>query len=129
MPSKGRTCPKPSITLKGAHPQTEVIAAGSILTRFRGRAIPPATVHPANSFNPNTRKWAKLLHDNIPGLDGLAWRPRLGGQDIAYVFFGDRCGAADFSVVHGPTALNTPAEYGRIKAVADGASITINYTK
>lgn len=38
------------------------------------------------------RSWAKLLYDHIPGLEGLAWRPRVAGQGEAYVFLGDRCG-------------------------------------
>ena len=41
---------------------------------------------------PRTRTWARFLHDSLPNLDGLAWRPRLGGgTKWAYVFFGDRC--------------------------------------
>jgi hypothetical protein len=45
------------------------------------------------------------------------------------MFFGDRCGAGDFAVVAAPTPLISPTEYGRIKAVADSANITIKYSK
>ena len=83
---------------------------------------------PASQY-PATRTWAKLLHDHIPGVDGLAWRPRLASDGEAYLFFGDRCGAGDFAVVAAPTPLTSPTEYGRIKAVADSANITINYSK
>ena len=86
-------------------------------------------IHSPASQYPAARTWAKLLHDNIPGLEGLAWRPRLAGQAEAYVFFGDRCGAGDFEVVSTPTPLTSPTEYARIKKVADDANITINYSK
>lgn len=86
-------------------------------------------IHSPGSQYPATRTWAKLLHDHVPGLDGLAWRPRLAGSGEAYVFFGDRCGAADFEVVGVPTVLKLPKEYAKIKAVADAANITINNSK
>jgi hypothetical protein len=86
-------------------------------------------IHSPASQYPATRTWAKLLHDHIPDLDGLAWRPRLAGQGEAYVFFGDRCGAGDFAVVTAPTPLTSPTEYAKIKTVADAANITINYSK
>jgi hypothetical protein len=86
-------------------------------------------IHSPASQYPATRTWAKFLHDHLPGLDGLAWRPRLAGQGEAYVFFGDRCGASDFAVATPPTPLTSPAEYGKIKAVADAANITIKHSK
>jgi hypothetical protein len=82
-------------------------------------------IHTPGSQYPSTRTWAKLLHDQVPGLEGLAWRPRLAGMGEAYVFFGDRCDATDFEVVSAPTSLHSPVEFGRIKAVADAASISI----
>lgn len=36
----------------------------------------------------HTRTWARHLHDNLAAIDGLAWRPRLGGTGISYVFLG-----------------------------------------
>jgi hypothetical protein len=45
------------------------------------------------------------------------------------VFFGDRCGAGDFTVVGTPTPLTSPTEYGKIKAAADAANITIKYSR
>lgn len=233
--SSKRTCPKAPSSLRASLPQTEVIAEGTILTRFRGRPEDPAGAYPANSFNPNdgrdwtiaadgarfnpflasggsnvptlyaassysaaalesvfhnvphqpspeiprslvltwqyvrlktdrglqvlrltnpqlrqlhvprrsvslredelihteasqyprTRSWAKFLHDNMPTLDGLAWRPRLGGQGTAYMFFGDRCNAADFLIQGSPIDLEPAAEYARIQAVAKSANIRI----
>ena len=41
------------------------------------------------------------------------------------MFFGDRCDATDFAVVGAPITLNSPTEFGRIKAVADAASFSI----
>jgi RES domain len=86
-------------------------------------------IHSPASQYPATRTWAKFLHDRIPGLDGLAWRPRLAGQGEAYVFFGDRCGSSDFEIIGTPTPLAGPTEYGKIKAVADNANVTIKYSK
>ena len=238
MPTK-RACPSAPASPTGALPQTELIPAGTPLTRFRGMAVAPATAYPPSSFNPNAgknwtvatdgarfnpfpdtagnnvptiyaattyeaaalesvfhqvphiqtpeimrsqvetweyftlqtlrdlrvvrltnphlrqlkvsrrteslredeliqspasqypaaRTWAKLLHDHIPGLDGLAWRPRLAGQGEAYVFFGDRCGTNDFAVLSTPTPLTSATEYRKIKAVADSANITIKYSR
>jgi hypothetical protein len=238
MPIK-RPCPSAPSLPTGALPQTVLIPAGTLLTRFRGIAVPPASAHPPNSFNPNTdknwtiatdgarfnpfpdtagknvptiyaattyeaaalesvfhqvphiqtpeimrsqvetweyfalrtlrdlrvarltnpqlrqlkvtgrteslredelihsppsqypatRTWAKHLHDHLPGLDGLTWRPRLAGEGEAYVLFGDRCGAGDFVVGSPPTRLTSATEYGKIKAVADAANITIKSSK
>lgn len=83
-------------------------------------------IHTHGSQYPATRTWAKLLHDHIPELDGLAWRPRLGGEGIAYVFFGDRCCPKDLKVTLAPIGLNTPFEYAKIEAVAASSNITIN---
>jgi hypothetical protein len=35
----------------------------------------------------------------------------------------------DFAVVNTPTPLTLPMEYGKIKAVADAANITIKHSK
>src|SRR5947209_18101013 len=55
MPSR-RTCPSAPGSPSGALPQTILIPGGTTLTRFRGIAVPPATVYPPNSFNPNMGK-------------------------------------------------------------------------
>src|SRR6266404_4169379 len=205
MPSRG-ACPSAPASPSGALPQTVLIPAGTTLTRFRGIAVPPATVFPtiyaATTYEaaalesvfhqvphvqtpeimrsqveiweyfelrtlrdlrvvrltnpqlrqlkvprrsqslredelihspvsqyPATRTWAKLLHDHIPGVDGLAWRPRLASDGEAYMFFGVPWGAGDFAIVAAPTPLTSPTEYGRIKAVADSANIMIKYSK
>lgn len=82
-------------------------------------------IHTPRPQYPSTRTWAKYLYDHIPDLDGLAWRPRLGGEGTAYVFFGGRCDSSDFQVVGPVVDLSSPTEYPRIKAVADGANIKI----
>lgn len=82
-------------------------------------------IHTQASQYPRTRTWAKFLYDHVPALDGLAWRPRLGGQGTAYMFFGDRCDPADFEIVGVPTDLYSAAEYAKIKAVATASNIRI----
>jgi len=82
-------------------------------------------IHTPASQYPRTRTWAKFLHDHILSLDGLAWRPRLGGHGTAYMFFGDRCNISDFEIVGVPTDLDSPVEYAKIKAVATASNIRI----
>jgi len=82
-------------------------------------------IHTEVSPYPMTRTWAKFLHDNMPTVAGLAWRPRLAGQDIAYIFFGDRCSAADFLIHHSPTSLDSAIEFAKIQVVATAANIRI----
>ena len=82
-------------------------------------------IHSQNDQYPNTRTWARLLYLQVPALDGLGWRPRLGGQGSSYVFFGGRCHATDFGLVSGPTAIESGLGFDKILEVADGASIRI----
>lgn len=53
-------------------------------------------IHSEPTQYPNTRTWARFLFQMLPALSGLAWRPRLGGQGMAYVFFGERALSGDF---------------------------------
>jgi hypothetical protein len=52
-------------------------------------------VHSEPDQYPQTRAWAQYFHRSIPELQGLRWRPRLGGEGDSYVFFGDRVSAPD----------------------------------
>jgi hypothetical protein len=81
-------------------------------------------VHTPRGEYPHTRTWARYLHDSLPSIDGLAWRPRLGGTGTAYIFFGDRCG--------GELEIDTPANHlitgpglGKIKGIARRAGIVL----
>jgi len=47
-------------------------------------------IHSPPSAYPITREWAKHFFLSLPRLQGLAWRPRLGGEGTSYVFFGER---------------------------------------
>ena len=55
-------------------------------------------IHTPPSEYPRTRTWAQSLHAGIPLLEGLSWRPRLGGTGNAFVLFGDRCKDGDLEV-------------------------------
>lgn len=46
-----------------------------------------------------TAPWAKAIHDQFTDLDGLVWTSNQCDPDSAYLFFGDRVSAADFTVV------------------------------
>ena len=54
-------------------------------------------VHSDPQQYPMTRRWAQYFYNGIPTLQGLAWRPRLGGEGISYVLFGDRVARSRWS--------------------------------
>jgi hypothetical protein len=47
---------------------------------------------------PTTRAWARALRNAAASAVGLEWRPRHDNDRFAYVFYGDRCSQADFTV-------------------------------
>jgi hypothetical protein len=81
-------------------------------------------VHSLSSEYPHTRTWSLFLHDSIPGIDGLAWRPRLGGTGISYVLFGDRCDG-QLEIQGAPISANSAAGLGKIRSIAKWANISI----
>ncbi len=94
----------------------------------RGRAFSVTEselVHSPPSEYPHTRTWAQFLHTNIPGLDGLTWRPRLGGKGRSFVLFGDRCGSGLLRVQSAPVSAATGRGFAEVYRVATSASIAI----
>ena len=82
-------------------------------------------IHAPSSEYPHTRTWAQSLHDAIPRIDGLAWRPRLGETGLAYVFFGDRCRPGNF-LRHSPaTRVATGPGFSQVHRIATNANISI----
>jgi len=73
-------------------------------------------IHSPTSEYPNTRTWARFLHESLPTLDGLAWRPRLAGTGWSYVFFGDRFVAGDLKAEPTPTNVDSGSEIRRDRA-------------
>ena len=82
-------------------------------------------IHTPPSEYPNTRTWAQSLHQAIPDLDGLAWRPRLGGTGVAYVFFGDRCQPGDLRTHSSAIAAISGPGFSKIHTIANRANISI----
>lgn len=82
-------------------------------------------VHTPPSEYPHTRTWAQFLHSTIPNLDGLLWRPRLGGHGRAFVLFGDRCKNGDLKVTSSPRAVATGRGFAMVHRIAQSASIVI----
>lgn len=72
---------------------------------------------------PNTRTWAQFLHDSIPNLEGLAWRPRLGGEGLSFVFFGDRCAAGDFRIQSSAISASKGKGLAKVSRIAKQANI------
>ena len=82
-------------------------------------------IHTPPSEYPRTRTWAQFLHASIAGLDGLAWRPRLGGTGRSFVLFGDRCKDGDLQVHSPAVSVATGAAFARVYRIAASASISI----
>lgn len=82
-------------------------------------------IHSPTAEYPNTRSWARFLHASLPALDGLAWRPRLGGTGQAYVFFGDRCGAGALEAASMPILVESGPGFHQLCRVAKLASIRL----
>jgi hypothetical protein len=82
-------------------------------------------VHTSPSEYPHTRTWAQLLHSAIPNLDGLLWRPRLGGRGHSFVVFGDRCRSEDLKVQSTPISVATGRGLAQVSRIATSASILI----
>jgi len=82
-------------------------------------------VHTPSDQYPNTRTWARFLHDSVPQLQGLAWRPRLGGAGLPFVFFGDRCGTSAISAVGKPIPVASGTGFLEVQRIAATASIRL----
>jgi hypothetical protein len=82
-------------------------------------------IHTPPSEYPQTRTWARFLHASIPHLDGLAWRPRLGGTGLSYVLFGDRCKKGDLQVYSPAIPVATGPGFSEVHDIAASASISI----
>ena len=81
-------------------------------------------VHSPKSEYPRTRTWAGYLHESLPLLDGLSWRPRLGGIGTAYIFFGDRC-VGELMPTASPISIASGPGLGKIRAIARNAGIVL----
>jgi hypothetical protein len=91
----------------------------------RGTSITESElVHTPSAEYPHTRTWARYFHQSLPTIDGLAWRPRLGGTGTAFVFFGDHCGG-ELEIVVPPIEIASRPGLGKIRAVARSAGIVL----
>lgn len=45
-----------------------------------------------------TAAWAQAIHAQYRDIEGLVWTSRQCDPNLAFLFFGDRVGAADFEV-------------------------------
>jgi hypothetical protein len=77
-----------------------------------------------------TREWAQHFYRSLPHLQGLAWRPRLGGEGTSYVFFGERLSTSrDLAPDGPPIPIDTGMGRAQIEQVAAAAHITLVNTK
>jgi hypothetical protein len=82
-------------------------------------------IHTPPGQYPATRSWARFLHASVADLDGLAWRPRLGGSGWAYVLFGDRCVSNSVRALGAPVPIDAGTELAEIEQIARSASILL----
>jgi hypothetical protein len=82
-------------------------------------------IHSQPSEYSNTRTWARYLFLMMPTLNGLAWRPRLGGQGTAYVLFGGRTASANLYIRSAAESIDSGVGFVKISNVAAAASIQI----
>ncbi len=80
-------------------------------------------VHTLGDEYPNTRTWAHYLYSSVPSLQGLAWRPRLGGRGLSFVLFGTRCATGTLQITDGPIRIHTGMGFDKIDEVRTAASI------
>jgi len=81
-------------------------------------------VHTLAAEYPHTRSWARYLHSTLSTIDGLGWRPRLGGSGTAYVFFGDRCDG-ELEIESPGISIAGGSGLAKIRAVARDAGIVL----
>lgn len=82
-------------------------------------------IHSSPAQYPLTRGWAQHFHRSIDDLDGLAWRPRLGGEGESYIFFGPQFENMDFILVDDRIAIDTGTGQALIEAIAAAAHIRL----
>jgi hypothetical protein len=111
------------VLFKLVNPQLRPIACPGRLESITEAEL----IHTPVSEYPNTRLWARYFHDSLPLLDGLAWRPRLGGIGTAFVFFGDRCDG-ELEVDSSPVSVAHGQGLTKITTIADRAMIDIKDT-
>jgi hypothetical protein len=83
-------------------------------------------IHSNPTNYPITRQWAQHFFLSLPTLQGLAWRPRLGGEGTSYVFFGDRLSiSSDLQPLGKPVRIDIGTGLDLMKRIAKDAHIDL----
>lgn len=109
------------VVVELTNPQLRQLAIARRRTSLKEEEL----IHTPPSQYPHTRTWARFLHDSLPSLQGLCWRPRLGGAGLAYMLFGDRCAPGALTVTSGPTDIDSGSGFVKVFAIAQSANIKI----
>ena len=109
------------VVVELTNPQLRQLAIARRRTSLKEEEL----IHTPPSQYPHTRTWARFLHDSLPALHGLCWRPRLGGAGLAYMLFGDRCAPGALTVTSGPTDIDSGSGFVKVFAIAQSANIKI----
>ena len=92
-----------------------------ICSAMRGAAIFIMAISSRATLLPRARHF----HCSIKTLEGLVWRPRLGGEGVAYVFFGDRVSSSYFKLTEDRTRIHVEPGRSLISGIAAAAHIKI----
>jgi hypothetical protein len=112
---------RPIKLLELVNPQLRQIAVPHRLESIQEGEL----IHSSPAQYPATRSWACHFHRSLKDLEGLVWRPRLGGEGVAYVFFGDRVTSSDFTLTEDRTPIHVEPARSLIDAIASTAHIKI----
>ena len=97
-----------------------------VKVRGRGESLHELEIiHSPPVAYPQTRAWAQHFHRSLTSAHGLAWRPRLGGEGMSYVFFGDRLSLTDFTSVGAAVPIDSGAGRETIERIAGSTYIRL----
>lgn len=72
-----------------------------------------------------TAAWAEAIHRQFQDVDGLEWTSNQCDPSTAYLFFGDRVQASDFSVIYSRDGLTDPSFLHDVRRIGRRSGIKI----
>jgi hypothetical protein len=72
-----------------------------------------------------TAAWAEAIHHQFPNVDGLEWTSNQCDPATAYLFFGDRVQASDFSIMYTRDGLTDPTFLQEVRQIGRRSDIRI----
>ena len=108
------------VVVELTNPQLRQLA----IARRRTSVKEEELIHTPPSQYPHTRTWARFLHDSLPSLQGLCWRP--GSAAPGWRTCSSGIAAPGSSHCHlGPTDVDSGSGFVKVFAIAQSANIKI----